>query len=1034
MISKHLKYIDDNSDKFWYIKTNEADVSITYGKNGTTGTTLLKKFETVEIAEKEALKLISEKIKKGYSESGEVIIANKNNDKKTTEKIDTKKNLEDELKLLIFTKNINGVQDFLDKNTKGNIVELRKLVKSQRKYWLDYVDLSKESVFKFGQNNWGYRADDKQREILLLLLVAVGDLKEINSQWDVYSAFQGILNNDRFRNLIRNSKPTWVEEFLLGQIRRNNWSVVPYNALRYLENEGIITFNPELYALNLANQRDQQNNSKERKFLKSFLDDNVALSRDIPLLFEYETIINNNSFYEQNDDKSHIEYKLWHQGLLLFLSENKISRDLVVSGALCVQTKEWNNGVKTFFKRLLESIQISDIEIINNQRTIFPFLQQTHTPIVNFGLDMLKSVILHKDFLTDEFLEWVGPVFYRDDCKSGIKKLIPHLEKVAKSKPQLAPQISEMLSDGFVIQDMDLQERISKSINKIGDFNDEKLRAKIMDYQQLMIGNSKVLMDRFVIAELEENIETVDYNFKTSSNGKLIEPIKLPQTWNEILFQFGNFISCEEMFEGEILLNSLVTQRNLFPNDFKDQVAPYLKQLENHHYEIESHEILKKFFISKIRNFKSPGTIRKSSYHKIKTTEVIIELLKVVDSKIISGSSLPLLCMPTYYPYWIEPKELILRLLAYEKANEPINSVDLSVAISRMPRENTEDLEPLLSQLDFEKKALLEFCLGLTKEMSFNEHSLFDKIKSFIKIQNISEDKLALWAMAATTFYPDEIFVKLNETSLNYIPFFGKPYLSPLVFSSKKNEWKDYRTQKMMTNQWREMTITNPNYKNVPLPFIYGLDVFNFGDDYWNYAFYDKGSVYYWESLMPQNTEALANKILIANCKLAAASKNSMFGFLDVVLRSEFKLRYYGMNLFVCCFFTDNKEIRIKASEVLYIGMSQELLDINALGQSCANLINNEYGVFTRFIESIITVKDTSTLHNTALKMLIEVIFSNLDKKEKTPVNFKKIIECYYDLITKLDTSPAPNTKEFLTFYKDHSSFKKLISQILIPN
>ena len=1034
MISKHLKYIYDNSDKFWNIKTNETDVIITYGKNGTAGTTLLKKFETVEIAEKEALKLISEKIKKGYSESGEVIIANKNNDNKTTKKIDTKKNLEDELKLLIFTKNVNGVQDFLDKSTKGNIIELRKLVKSQRKYWLDYVDLRKESVFKFGQNNWGYRADDKQREILLLFLVAVGDLKEINSQWDVYSAFQEILNNDRFRNLIRNSKPTWVEEFLLGQIRRNNWSVVPYKALRFLEKEGIIKFNPELYALNLANQRDHKNNSKESEFIKSFLEDSVALTRDIPLLFEYETNINNNSFHIQNNDKSYTEYKLWHQGLLLLLNENKISRDLVVSGALSTQSKEWNNGTKTFFKKLLESIHITDTEIINNQRTIFPFLQQTHTPIVNFGLDMLKSVILHKDFLIDEFMEWVGPVFYRDDCKTGIKRLIPHLEKIAKSKPQLAPQISEMLSDGFVIQDMDLQERISKSINKIGDFNDVKLRAKINDYQPLMLGNSKLLMDKFVMTELEEKIETVDYNFKTSNNKKLIRPIKLPQTWNELLFQFGNFILCEEMFEGEILLNSLVTKRNLFPVDFRDQVTSYLKQLENHYYEIESHEILKKYFISKIRNFNSPGTIRKSSYHKIKTTDVIIELLKVADSKIISGSSLPLLCLPTHYPYWIEPKELILRLLAYEKANEPVNPTDLSVAISRMPRENIEELKPLLFKLDFEKKALLEFCLGLNKEMTFTEQSLFDRIKSFIKIQNISEDKLALWAMAATTFYPDENFEKLNETNLNYIPFFGKPYLSPLVFSIKKNEWKDYRTQKMMANQWREMTISNPNYKKVPLPFIYGLDVFNFGDDYWSYAFYDKGSVYYWESLMPQNIEALANKILIANCKLAAASKNSMFGFLDVVLRSEFKLRYYGMNLFACCFFMDNKEIRIKAAEVLHMGMSQELLDINALGQSCANLINNEYGVFTRFIESIITVKDASILHNTALKMLVEVIFSNLDKKEKTPVNFKKIMECYYDLITKLDKSPSPNTKEFLTFYKDHSSFKKLISQILTPN
>lgn len=1033
-ITKYLRKTDEFSDVFWSIEAEGILSNVHFGKFGTKGKVESKIFESIKACEEEAKFLIDERINMGYYESPDVVLIPAALQGKSIKKINLIEEMEKDLKTLLITKNKHSIISFIDKYAKGNTTELRKLIKTERKYWLEYVDLSADSLFRFGQTKYGYRADDLQREILMFLTIAICDLKFVNSLWDIYSAFQGILKNVMLKNLLIKTKPVWIEEFLLNQIKRNTWAVMPYQALRYLEKEGLIAFNPELYALNLANQREDRSTSNTRKLLNEFLDDELALLRDVPLLFEYETVINNNNFYEQNSDKVQVEYKLWHEGILLFVNEHKISRAEVITNSLSTQSKEWNNGTKTFFKKLLESIHITDTEIINNQRTIFPFLQQTHTPIVNFGLDMLKSVILHKDFLIDEFMEWVGPVFYRDDCKTGIKRLIPHLEKIAKSKPQLAPQISEMLSDGFVIQDMDLQERISKSINKIGDFNDVKLRAKINDYQPLMLGNSKLLMDKFVMTELEEKIETVDYNFKTSNNKKLIRPIKLPQTWNELLFQFGNFILCEEMFEGEILLNSLVTKRNLFPVDFRDQVTSYLKQLENHYYEIESHEILKKYFISKIRNFNSPGTIRKSSYHKIKTTDVIIELLKVADSKIISGSSLPLLCLPTHYPYWIEPKELILRLLAYEKANEPVNPTDLSVAISRMPRENIEELKPLLFKLDFEKKALLEFCLGLNKEMTFTEQSLFDRIKSFIKIQNISEDKLALWAMAATTFYPDENFEKLNETNLNYIPFFGKPYLSPLVFSIKKNEWKDYRTQKMMANQWREMTISNPNYKKVPLPFIYGLDVFNFGDDYWSYAFYDKGSVYYWESLMPQNIEALANKILIANCKLAAASKNSMFGFLDVVLRSEFKLRYYGMNLFACCFFMDNKEIRIKAAEVLHMGMSQELLDINALGQSCANLINNEYGVFTRFIESIITVKDASILHNTALKMLVEVIFSNLDKKEKTPVNFKKIMECYYDLITKLDKSPSPNTKEFLTFYKDHSSFKKLISQILTPN
>ena len=61
-----LCYEDDNSDKFWRIEYMTNVLVVNYGKIGTIGKYQVKEFDTEEICEKEAKKLIASKIKKGY--------------------------------------------------------------------------------------------------------------------------------------------------------------------------------------------------------------------------------------------------------------------------------------------------------------------------------------------------------------------------------------------------------------------------------------------------------------------------------------------------------------------------------------------------------------------------------------------------------------------------------------------------------------------------------------------------------------------------------------------------------------------------------------------------------------------------------------------------------------------------------------------------------------------------------------------------------------------------------------------------------
>ncbi|EMI67612.1 WGR domain-containing protein [Leptospira noguchii] len=67
----HLTFKDGSSDKFWNIEVSGNSFTVTYGKTGTSGTSQTKTFDNEEKCLKEAQKLLSEKLKKGYIQKEE---------------------------------------------------------------------------------------------------------------------------------------------------------------------------------------------------------------------------------------------------------------------------------------------------------------------------------------------------------------------------------------------------------------------------------------------------------------------------------------------------------------------------------------------------------------------------------------------------------------------------------------------------------------------------------------------------------------------------------------------------------------------------------------------------------------------------------------------------------------------------------------------------------------------------------------------------------------------------------------------------
>lgn len=1029
-MKKHLKYIDGNSDKFWQIEVTGLEYTVTYGKNGTSGTSQTKSFETNDACLKTAEKLVAEKEKKGYSETGDVTIASK---PKTAKSANADLILQ-EYDAIIKSKNIDLILPFLQEKSKGNIEALKKHIKKNKRYWMTYTELSKDPDYvKKGKHDygWGTRGDKIQSDIITLSAIALFDKTDINSWDETLNLLNEIDEKKQVLDVLLWAKPNWIGTFILDKIKKQDWVGFNYHILRKLEDQDLLQFNPELYALTLAATNEWRAKMKTRKFITNSLNDKLTYQRDIPELFNYETILHN-SFFRDNDSQAHDEFQTWAVLYKSLLDDNKMERAFFIENAILIQTKEWNNNLKSFFRKRIEEFNVTAEELIIHQENIFSYLHNPYPPITSYGIELVKKMYEHPKFKTKSFFEWLEPLMMRSDCKAAIKSVLPVLEKIGKSNPKLNKTIASIIADVFVISDLALQERASKIIVKIATEKDAVLKEKLSSYVTLMQGNIKSGLSNFIdneaLAVDDSSLE--EYIFAPKKEALLIEEVQLPTDWNDVVFQFGNFIGSEEVLDTEILLNVYIMQRDLFPSDYSAQLQPYLKQLQKSYFESVNKDYVKTFLMDKIINIENKFNSKHKHYSKINTLLLAQPLLEKVQQKINENSALPLLSFPSHKPYWIAPKVLLERVIAYQNTNEEIDFLDLSIAISRMPRENTEEAIPLLDKIEGELKQLLSFCLGVDQKLNLGSESLFSKLLATMGKTTKETGILSLWAVAARTFYPNDTFAEFENTYLKEVPFVVSPFVPQVKFKEKWNEWTNYQTkQKERTPSWYELRFDLPNYSKIPNYLLYSLDIYQRPNS-WDYLLNSAGNTNYWHSLTPQNDDALAITLL-QNCGTGDGSKPDLKGFLDIINRPEFTFSDTSLLLYACSFFQEKKDIRLMASEVLINLVEKQAVDMEVFAQKLAFLATGKYGVFLRMVDGLIAIKDVSPLHNDALVKLFNSFFENLDLKDKLPTSFKKIVENYLDVLTKTNQKPSPKATVFFDQWKDNASLKSLIKQIL---
>ena len=353
--------------------------------------------------------------------------------------------------------------------------------------------------------------------------------------------------------------------------------------------------------------------------------------------------------------------------------------------------------------RLIESFNPSVEELLAYQQTLFALLGNDKTSVVNFAIKLIKQIADEKDFDFQSFADNFALCFTTQKIAKSQLIGLGILEKYYKKQVPTYPTYREQLAVLFIVPDVKLQEKVTSLLTTY--FNAEGLTEIVIPYQDYLKGEAQELFREVPSSENFENSDTSS-NVDALPSGKYEgEPIECPTSWDKLLFLLGDCLRERTAATIDLFFEGLVQLQDQLPENFKEQLAPYITQVNGMYYfnvQLAALQLLLAGWVED-RPLESPEEWEKmnTQVRRLNTKEeeplkqayvlhnvwylrdeipYLLYKVKATLNKLKSGSKLPFLSTPTHAPFYIDAETLADRLLAYQTAGKEVDLDDLVVA------------------------------------------------------------------------------------------------------------------------------------------------------------------------------------------------------------------------------------------------------------------------------------------------------------------------------------------------------------------
>ena len=635
-----------------------------------------------------------------------------------------------------------------------------------------------------------------------------------------------------------------------------------------------------------------------------------------------------------------------------------------------------------FFCRVVELLNPTAKELLTSQHTLFALLSSDKTSVVNFAMKHIKQIAEEKAFDFQSFADNFALCFATQKIAKSQLVGLDILEKHYKKQAPTNPDYREQLAVLFTIPDTKLQEKVASLLTTY--FNYEGLPEVIAPYHDYLKGKAQDLLATLSPSELSDLSDSSDLSDKSASSENSHTPkiAPTPRTWDDLLFLLSDCIREGTAETIDLFFEGLVQLQDRLPENLKEQLAPYIKQLGS--YSVSGRQV--KAMLLLLRGWaedkaietppkewqpyiKKARELEKSEDKKDqqegawlwcvfsthKELLYFFNKIKTTISKLKNGDRLPFLATPSVKPFYIDADTLANRLLIYQAAGKEPELDDIVVAANRL----------LSSTITPEAKDKVRTLTGKYARAMAYLFELTDVITP-------EEEILPLWTQMTRIKHPNAIFEEFENTSANDYPAVVKPFYihSYTIDDCRFHLENDY------------------NYygfnKEKALPY-----------NFYNAGNYDKlhsSTFKYFMSLNPQYLDALLCRYVPYWVRISdATTYEDLNQITTFLLVNDLRIYHSGWLFMGIAFLHDKKETRDLAAEYILRAISRDE-NLSYLQHFLAEILAQKLAPINRFVEFLdIPTRDPKV--KGFQKAVVEAYLPLAEKLDKKPTNHKKLAD-----------------------------------------
>ncbi len=679
---------------------------------------------------------------------------------------------------------------------------------------------------------------------------------------------------------------------------------------------------------------------------------------------------------------------------LLILAEKGYFKDTqVLANLLEILLSPLKTTTANSYCRFIEDFNPTTEELLLSQQTLFALLSSDKTSVINFAMKLIKQIADEKSFDFQAFADNFALCFATPKIAKSQLIGLNILEKHYKQQAPTNPDYREQLAVLFTVPDVKLQEKVASLLTTY--FNHEGLPEIIAPYHDYLKGKAQDLLQSLPSPNSSENSKNSENpeNSQTACAARTPKIARAARTLTpeDLLFLLGDCLRERTAATIDLFFEELVQLQDQLPKNFKEQLAPYIAQVNGMYYinvQLAALQLLLAGWVED-RPLESPEEWKKmnAQVRRLNTTEeeplkqayvlhnvwylrdeipYLLYKVRATLSKLKSGNKLPFLSTPTHAPFYIDAETLADRLLAYQTAGKEVDLDDLVVACNRLLLSTiTPEAQEKVRLLSGQYAPALSYLFGLSD------------------VVTPTEEFLPLWTQITRLKHPDKVFTEFEATT-------AKDYLSAVkpFFPSYEieGEFKQFFLEKVYVDDYYNYTLASPFGSSVfdRLPY----NCYNAGA----YDRWDTDTLRYTISLNPQYVDVLLGKYTPPWVGVSdAETYRNLQVPLQLLLEYDLPVHHGGWIFVGMALLHDKKETRDLAAEYILRAISRDE-DLSYLQHFLAEILAQKLTPINRFVEFLdMPTRDPKI--KAFQKAVVEAYLPLAEKQEKKPTNHKKLVE-----------------------------------------